>query len=72
MKKHKRPSRTRRHRESVARKRRARAFYRMRRDAGVLRPDEAEALRPWLGCGVAVLVIASVAAVGWIAAKLFS
>lgn len=72
MKKHKKPSRTRRHRESVARKRRARAFYRMRRDAGMLRPDEAEALRPWLGCGVAVLVIASVAAVGWIAAKLFS
>ena len=49
MKKRKRPSRTRRHRESVARKRRAMAFYRMRRDAGVLRPDEAEALRPWLG-----------------------
>lgn len=72
MRKNKKPSRTRRHRESVARKRRARAFYRMRRDAGVLRPDEAEALRPWLGCGVAVLVIASVAAVGWIAAKLFS
>lgn len=72
MRRHKRPSRTRRHRESVAAKRRARAFYRMRRDAGVLRPDEAEALRPWLGCGVAVLVIASVAAVGWIAAKLFS
>ena len=72
MKKRRKPSRTRRHRESVAAKRRARAFYRMRRDAGVLRPDEAEALRPWLGCGVAVLVIASVAAVGWIAAKLFS
>lgn len=71
-KKHKRPSRTRRHRESVAAKRRARAFYRMRRDAGELRPDEAEALRPWLGCGVAVLVIASVAAVGWLAAKVFS
>ena len=72
MRKHKRPSRTRRHRESVARKRRARAFYRMRRDAGEPRPDEAEALRPWLGCGVAVLVIASVAVIGWIAAKIFS
>lgn len=72
MKRHKKPSRTRRHRESVAAKRRARAFYRMRRDAGVLRPDEAEALRPWLGCGVAVLVIASVAVAGWIAARLFS
>ena len=72
MRKHRRPSRTRRHRKSVAAKRRARAFYRMRRDAGALRPDEAEALRPWLGCGVAVLVIASVAVAGWIAAMLFS
>ena len=72
MRKHKRPSRTRRHRESVAAKRRARAFYRLRRDAGALRPDEAEALRPWLGCGVAVLVIASVAVAGWLAARLFS
>ena len=70
--KSKKPSQTRRHRESVAAKRRARAFYRMRRDAGDLRPDEAEALRPWLGCGVAVLVIASVAVAGWIAARLFS
>ena len=72
MKKRKRPSRTRRHRESVARKRRARAFYRMRRDSRELRPDEAEALRPWLGCGVAVLVIASVAVAGWLTARIFS
>ena len=72
MKKRRKPSRTRRHRESVARKRRARAFYRLRRDAGMLRPDEAEALRPWLGCGVAVLVIASVAVAGWLATRIFS
>lgn len=68
----KKPSRTRRHRESVAAKRRARAFYRMRSGADALPPDEAEALRPWRGCGVALSAIAATAVIGWIAAKLFS
>ena len=73
----KKPSQTRRHRESVAAKRRARAFYRMRScGAGVLPPDEAEALRPWRGCGFfALFVLAAAAAIavaGRIAAKVFS
>ena len=75
MKRHRggKPSRTRRHRESVAAKRRARAFYKMRGGGVATLPrDEAEALRPWRGCGVAVLVMALVAAAGWIAARLFS
>ena len=46
MRKHRKPSRTRRHRESVAAKRRARAFYRTR----IKREDEAKAAgrRTWL------------------------
>ena len=71
MKRHKskKPSKTRRHRESVAAKRKARAFYRMRND--VLPPDEAEALYPWRGCGVVLFIIVATAIIGWIAAKVF-
>lgn len=56
--------------------RKSRAFYRRRRAAGkfgadVLPPGEAEAMRPWRGCGVALLAVAATAVVGWIAAELF-
>lgn len=70
--KRKKPSRTRRHRESVAAKRRARAFYRMRSGyeeaAALLPPDEAEAMRPWRGCGFALLAFLAAAALGCCAA----
>lgn len=66
-KRRKRPSRTRRHRESVAAKRRARAFWRMRRGY------EAETVRPWRRRGLFVLLAAVAAAViGWVATELFS
>lgn len=70
----KKPSKTRRHRESVAAKRRARAFYRTRRGYGadVLPPDEAEAMRPWAGCGYALFAVVAVAVIGWAAAQIFS
>ena len=72
--KNKRPSQTRHHRESVAAKRKARAFYRMRRQCGadVLPGDEAEALRPWRGCDVAMAAIVATALASWIAVQLFS
>ena len=68
------PSRTRRHRESVAAKRRARAFYKARRSYGadVLDREEAESLAPWRGCGVVLAMVVAFALVGWIATKLFS
>ena len=68
----KKPSQTRRHRESVASKRRARAFYRMRNSYGddALNQEEAEGLRSWRGCGIVVAVMAGLALVGW-AIKLF-
>lgn len=66
------PSRTRRHRESVAAKRKARAFYKMRNGDAALPPDdEAEALFPWRGSGVVMLVIVAAAVIGWIVEKLF-
>jgi hypothetical protein len=70
----KKPSQTRRHRESVAAKRRARAFYRQRRSYGadVLDREEAEGLAPWRGCGVVLAVVVASALVGWMATKLFS
>lgn len=47
--------------------RKARDFYRMRtRD--VLPPDEAEATRPWRGCGFALLAFLAAAALGCCAA----
>ena len=65
------PSGAARRRKAAGRK--ARAFYGMRRHgADVLPPDEAEALRPWRGCGPALLVAVSVAVAGWAAAKVFS
>lgn len=66
----KKPSQTRRHRESVAAKRRARAFYRLRNNDDVLEQDEAEGLRSWRGCGVVVAVLAGFVLVGW-ALRLF-
>ena len=70
----KKPSQTRRHRESVAAKRRARAFYRQRRSCGddVLDREEAEGLAPWRGCGVVLAVVVAAAVIGWIATELFS
>ena len=72
--KSKKPSQTRRHRESVAAKRKARAFYRMRNSYGddVLDRDEAEGLAPWRGCEVVLLAVAASALVGWIAVNFFS
>ena len=66
------PSRTRRHRESVAAKRRARAFYRLRNGYGAdaLEQEEAVSLRSWRGCGVVVAVLMGLALVGW-ALRLF-
>ena len=74
MKHRKKPSRTRRHRDAVAAKRKARAFYRMRKSYGadVLPADEAEAMAPWRGCGPAMAFIAVVAAVLWIASALLA
>ena len=70
----KKPSQTRRHRESVAAKRRARAFYKARRSYGadVLDREEAEGLAPWRGCGVVLAVMVAFTVIGWIATKLFS
>lgn len=68
----KKPSQTRRHRESVAAKRKARAFYRLRNGYGgdTLVREEAESLRSWRGCGVVVAVLVGLALVGG-ALKLF-
>ena len=68
----KKPSQTRRHRESVAAKRRARAFYRLRNGYGgdALEQAEAEGLRSWRGCGVVVAVLTGFVLLGW-ALKLF-
>ena len=68
----KKPSQTRRHRESVAAKRRARAFYRLQTGYGddTLGQEEAEGLRSWRGCGIVVAVLAGLALAGW-ALKLF-
>lgn len=68
----KKPSQTRRHRESVAAKRRARAFYRLRNGYGgdALNQEEAESLRSWRGCGIVVAVLVGFVLVGW-ALKLF-
>ena len=68
----KKPSQTRRHRESVAAKRRARAFYRLRTGYGgdVLEQEEAVSLRSWRGCGVVVAVLMGLALMGW-ALRLF-
>lgn len=68
----KKPSQTRRHRESVASKRRARAFYRLRNGYGgdALVREEAEGLRSWRGCGVVVAVLTGFVLLGW-ALKLF-
>lgn len=63
----KKPSQTRRHRESVASKRKARAFYRLRNGYGgdTLVREEAESLRSWRGCGVVVAVMVGLTLVGW-------
>ena len=66
----KKPSQTRRHRESVAAKRKARAFYRLRNSDNVLEQEEAEGLRSWRGCGIVVAVLVGFVLVGW-ALKLF-
>lgn len=66
----KKPSQTRRHRESVAAKRRARAFYRLRNNDDVLEQEEAEGLRSWRGCGIVVAVLVGFVLAGW-ALKLF-
>ena len=68
----KKPSQTRRHRESVAAKRKARAFYRLRNGYGgdTLGQEEAESLRSWRGCGVVVAVLVGFVLAGW-AIKLF-
>lgn len=70
----KRPSQTRRRRESAAAKRKARAFYRQRRGYGgdALPKDEAESLAPWRGAEVVLMVVVAAAVVGWIATRLFS
>ena len=65
MRKHrKKPSRTRRHRESVAAKRRARAFYRTR----IKREDEAKAAerRAWLFDALLAAAAIIAATVAWI------
>lgn len=63
MKRSKRSRLKRRDREA----RKSRDFYGMRtRD--VLPRDEAEAMRPWRGCGFALLVLFAVAALGCCAA----
>ena len=70
----KRPSQTWRHRESVAAKRKARAFYRRRHGYGrdALPKDEAESLAPWRGAEAVLMVVVATAVVGWIATQLFS
>lgn len=70
----KRPSQTRRRRESAAAKRKARAFYRQRHGYGrdALPEDEAEGLAPWRGAEVVLMVVVATAVVGWIATRLFS
>ena len=63
-KRRKKPSRTRRHREAVAAKRRARAFYRTR----IKREDEAKAAgrRAWLFDALLVAAAIIAATVAWI------
>lgn len=63
-KRRKKPSRTRRHRESVAAKRRARAFYRTR----IKREDEAKAAgrRAWLFDALLATAAIIAATVAWI------
>ena len=70
----KKPSQTRRHRESVAAKRRARAFYKARKancGGDVLDREEAEGLAPWRGCGVVLFALVSIALFGWAVVKTF-
>ena len=65
MRKHrKKPSRTRRHREAVAAKRRARAFYKTR----IKREDEAKAAgrRAWLFDALLAAAAIIAATVAWI------
>lgn len=71
----KRPSQTRRRRESAAAKRKARAFYRQRRHGygrDALPKDEAEGLAPWRGAEVVLMVVVATAVAGWVATRLFS
>lgn len=71
--KKKKPSQTRRHRESVAAKRRARAFYKTRKASygdDVLDWEEALSLAPWRGC-VILLAAMAVAIIGWTVINLF-
>ena len=71
-----RKGRGRRRGSAPLRRRKAKEFYLLRTRKGspeafldVLPPDEAEALRPWRGCGAALLAIAAAAAAGWLVAR---
>lgn len=59
-------------------KKKARAFYRKRaaakaeKAAGDALPrDEAEALRPWRGCGLVMAALAALALAGWTLSRFF-